>query len=85
MPNEAYDTPMAPYFDNEDVVWSPNSDIIYYACKKQTGVAYATGTNSDIYRYSLVDGTTTNLTSENLGYDRQPVPSPDGAQLLWQR
>lgn len=85
MPNEPYDAPMAPYFGSEDVVWSPNSDVIYYACKKQTGVAYATGTNSDIYRYSIADGTTTNLTSSNLGYDRLPVPSPDGAFLLWQR
>ncbi len=85
MPNEPYDTPMAPYFESEDVVWSPNSDVIYYASKKQTGIAYATGTNSDLYRYSLSDGTTTNLTSTNLGYDRQPVPSPNGAFLLWQR
>ena len=85
MPNEPYDTPMAPYFESEDVAWSPNSDVIYYASKKQTGIAYATGTNSDVYRYSLSDGTTTNLTSTNLGYDRQPVPSPNGAFLLWQR
>ena len=85
MPNEPYDALMAPYFGSEDAIWSPNSDVIYYACKKQTGVAYATGTNSDIYRYSLADGTTTNLTASNLGYDRLPVPSPDGAFLLWQR
>lgn len=85
MPNEPYDAPMAPYFGSEDAIWSPNSDVIYYACKKQTGVAYATGTNSDIYRYSLADGTTTNLTASNLGYDRLPAPSPDGAFLLWQR
>ena len=50
MLNAPYDAPMAPYFESEDVSWSPNSDVIYYTCKKQTGVAYATGTNSDIYR-----------------------------------
>ena len=85
MVNEPYDSPLAPYFEGEDVCWSPTSDVIYYTCKKQTGVAYATGTNSDVYRYSFVDGTTTNLTADNLGYDRRPVPSPDGAFLLWQR
>ncbi|MGP1363004.1 MAG: S9 family peptidase [Bacteroides sp.] len=83
--NAPYDVPMAPYFDGEDVAWSPKSDAIYYACKKQTGVAYATGTNSDVYRYDLNNGTTTNLTEGNLGYDKQPVPSPDGTKLLWQQ
>lgn len=82
---EPYDTPLAPYFDAEDVVWAPSSDAIYYTSKKQTGRAYATGTNSDIYRYTLADGATVNLTPENPGYDKLPVPSPDGTLLLWQR
>lgn len=85
MKDEPYDSPIAPYFGAEDVVWSPNNDVIYYVSKKQTDIAYATSTNSDIYRYSLADGTTTNLTSENPGYDKLPVPSPDGAYLLWQQ
>lgn len=46
------------------------------------GTAYAASTNTDLYEYNLATKTTTNLTSENLGYDTAPQFSPNG-ELTW--
>lgn len=85
MPKEAWDAPMAPYFDESEVAWSPDAQHVYYTAKKLTGRAYATSTNSSIYRYTLSNGVTEALVTDNPGYDRNPVPSPCGKYLLWQR
>lgn len=80
---EAFDTPMAPYYDISDLCWSANGKSVYYSSKKLTGKAYALSTNSDIYRYDIETGTTENLTAQNKGYDRTPVVSPNGQKLAW--
>lgn len=85
MPDEPWSAPMSSGFDPAEVAWSPRGDTIYYTCKKMAGRQYATSTNSNIYLYSLVDQSTRPLTDDNPGYDRYPVPSPDGRTLLWQR
>lgn len=85
MAGEAWDCPLAPYFDDAEVSWAPDSKSIFYTCKKSMGREYATTTNSNIYRYRLENGNTEVLTADNKGYDKLPVVSPDGTKLLWQR
>lgn len=85
MVGEAWDCPMAPYFDDAEVAWAADSKSFFYTCKKSMGREYATTTNSNIYRYFLENGNTEVLTADNKGYDKLPVVSPDGTKLLWQR
>ena len=87
-----WDTPMAPYFDLDEISWSPLSNAIAYTCKPLTGTEYATSTDSDIYIYSIKDNTTKNLTKFHAqygqmyrfeGYDRYPVFSPQGNRIAF--
>ncbi len=82
MAEEPYDCPQKPFGGSEDYLWSPDSKNILYVSKKLSGAAYATSTNTDIYQYNLETKTTTNLTSENKGYDTNPAFSSKG-QLAW--
>ena len=82
MPNEPYDAPQKPFGGDEDFVWSPDGSKIIYVCKKKTGTAYATSTNTDLYEYDVATKTTKNLTEKNLGYDTYPTFSPRG-ELSW--
>ena len=72
MPNQPYHTPQRPFGGDEDYIWSPDSKAIYYVSKKLKGKAYATSTNTDIYKYNLQTQTTENLTAFNKGYDTNP-------------
>lgn len=83
MDGEPYDSPLKPFGGIEEVNWSHDGSSIAYTCKKLSGKEAAFSTNSDIYLYSLADGTTTNLTPDNPGYDRCPVFSPDGKYMAW--
>ena len=56
-----YESPMKPFGGIEQLAWSPASDKIAYTCRKKTGKAYATSTDSDIYLYDLKTGETSNL------------------------
>ncbi|RMA58498.1 S9 family peptidase [Ulvibacter antarcticus] len=82
MPGEPFYTPQAPFGGDEDYIWSPDSNDIYYVSKKVAGTAYAISTNTDIYKYNLKDKTTVNVTADNKGYDTQPAFSKDGS-LAW--
>ena len=82
MPNEPYHTPQRPFGGDEDYIWSPDSKSIYYVSKKLKGKAYATSTNTDIYKYNLATKTTENITEDNKGYDTNPAFSSGGA-LAW--
>ena len=82
MPNEPYHTPQKPFGGDEDYIWSPDSKAIYYVSKKLKGKAYATSTNTDIYKYNLATKTTENITEDNKGYDTNPAFSSTGA-LAW--
>ena len=83
MPGERFDTPLAPFGGVDQIAWSPDGGSIVYTAKKSSGVAYAVSTNSDLYRYELATGRTTNLTEGMPGYDVGPVFSPDGTKLAW--
>ena len=80
---EKWDTPMATTADINEVRWSPDSKKIVYCSKKLFGKEYAVSTNSNIYIYDLLGGTTECLTTENPGYDRFPVYSPNGKFIVW--
>ncbi|WP_066223300.1 S9 family peptidase [Formosa haliotis] len=82
MPNEPYYSPQRPFGGDEDYIWSPDSKSIYYVSKKLKGTAYATSTNTDIYKYDIATKTTTNITEGNKGYDTNPAFAKTGA-LAW--
>ncbi|MBU0763930.1 MAG: S9 family peptidase [Bacteroidetes bacterium] len=84
MEGERWDAPLAPYFDNTEMSWSPDGKIIAYTCKKLTGKEYAVSTNSDIYLYYLESGKTENITEGMPGYDKYPRFSPDGTRIAWE-
>lgn len=81
--DEAFSVPTVPFGGAEDLIWGPEGKSILYVCKKKTGAAFATSTNTDIYQYDLATKKTTNLTASNKGYDTHPVLSSDGTQLAY--
>ena len=84
MDGERYDSPMKPFGGIEQVNWSPDGKILAYTCKKLTGKAYSVSTNSEIYLYNTETGQTNNFTVGMMGYDQNPVFSPDGKYLAWE-
>jgi len=81
---EPYESPMKPFGGIEQLAWSPDSKTVAYTCRKKTGKEYALSTNSDIYFYDLATGKTENKTSGMMGYDQNPVFSPDGKWMAWE-
>jgi dipeptidyl aminopeptidase/acylaminoacyl peptidase len=81
---EPYDCPQKPFGGAEDFLFSPDSKMIIYVCKKKSGKEYAQSTNTDIYAYDIGQATTTNWTEGMMGYDVNPSFSPDGKQIAWQ-
>ncbi|MDP4206935.1 MAG: S9 family peptidase [Bacteroidota bacterium] len=84
MPGERFDSPIKPNGGMEQINWSPDSKQIAYSCKKLAGKAYALSTNSEIYVYDLANGKTENVSKGCMGYDWNPVFSPDGKYLAWE-
>lgn len=83
MGDEPFEAPMKPFGGVESFAWTKDSKGLVYVSRKKTGLEYAISTNSDLYLYSLTDGTTRNLTEGMMGYDTAPAFSPDGTQLAW--
>ncbi|MEI8087337.1 MAG: S9 family peptidase [Paludibacter sp.] len=81
---EPYESPMKPFGGIEQLAWSPNGKTVAYTCRKKTGKEYALSTNSDIYFYNLERKKTENKTIGMMGYDQNPVFSPDGNWLAWE-
>jgi len=82
--NEPFESPLKPFGGMEQICWSPEGKVIGYTCRKKKGVEYTNSTNSDIYLYQVETGNTTNLTDGMMGYDINPVYSPDGKKIAWQ-
>jgi dipeptidyl aminopeptidase/acylaminoacyl peptidase len=83
MATEPFDAPLHPFGGMSEIAWSPNGQFIAYTCKKLSGKAYAQSTNSDIYLYDVSKETTVNLTEGMMGYDKEPVFSPNGQFVAW--
>lgn len=83
MIDEPYEAPMKPFGGAESFAWTPDGKALVYVSRKKTGLEYAISTNSDLYRYDLVTGVTTNLTEGMMGYDTAPAFSPDGRYMAW--
>ncbi|WP_025892262.1 alpha/beta hydrolase family protein [Phocaeicola barnesiae] len=86
---EPYESPMKPFGGIEQLTWSTDSKQVAYTCRKKTGQAYSTSTDSDIYLYDIASKQTRNLckedaTDKNMGYDTNPKFSPDGKSIAWQ-
>ena len=81
---EPFESPMKPWGGVEQLAWSPDGKIVAYTCRKKTGKEYALSTNSDIYFYNLETKLTENKTQGMMGYDQNPVFSPDGKWLAWE-
>ena len=81
-PGQPYYTPQKPFGGDEDYIWDPKGENIYYVSKKKAGTDYAVSTNTDIYKYNLSTKQTENITEENKGYDTQPAFSKEDA-LAW--
>jgi dipeptidyl aminopeptidase/acylaminoacyl peptidase len=84
MEGEKYDSPMKPFGGTGQIAWSTDGKTLSYTCKKKAGKAYSLSTNSDIYFYNTETGKTTNFTSGMMGYDQNPVFSPDGKYIAWE-
>ncbi len=83
MPGEWYECPMKPFGGTSDFAWSPDSKKLVYTSRKKEGLDYSISTNSDLYLYDLANKSTKNLTEGMMGYDKNPIFSPDGSQLAW--
>ncbi|MEI6680135.1 MAG: alpha/beta fold hydrolase, partial [Mariniphaga sp.] len=81
---EPFESPMKPFGGIEQLAWSPDGKTVAYTCRKKTGKEYALSTNSDIYFYNLATGKSENQTPGMMGYDQNPVFSPDGKWLTWE-
>jgi len=84
MSGEKWSAPVKPFGGMEQVVWTPDSKVLAYVSRKLQGVEYAKSTNSDIYFYDIATGKTMNRTEGMMGYDMNPVFSPDGNKMAWE-
>ncbi|MDD2594484.1 MAG: S9 family peptidase [Bacteroidales bacterium] len=78
-----YELPAEPFSGLEQLDWSPDGKYIVYSCRKLTGRDYAFSTNSDIYLYNIETKECRNLSEGMMGYDTDPVFSPDGGKIAW--
>ncbi len=84
MEGQPWESPLKPNGGMEQIVWSPDGSKIVYTCRKKQGIEFALSTNSDLYQYDVATGLTSNLTEGMMGYDINPVFSPDGRYLAWE-
>ena len=80
---EPYEAPTKPFGGSEELSWSPNGNTLAYSSRKKVGLDYALSTDTDIYLYNVISGSTTNATEGNKGYDTHPRFSPDSRKLSW--
>jgi len=80
---EPYELPTEPFGGIEQLDFSPDGKAVAYSCRKLTGREYAFSTNTDIYLYDIAKRTHQNITEGMMGYDTNPVFSPDGKYVAF--
>lgn len=80
---DLYELPTEPFGGIEQLSWSPDGSKIAYSCRKLVGKEYAFSTNTDIYVYDVASASCVNVSEGMMGYDTEPVWSPDGSRLAW--
>ena len=83
MKGQRVDTPLSPFGGVEQIAWSPDGKTLAYTAKLSHGTDYTVSTNSDIFLVDIASGETVNLTEGMMGYDVEPVFSPDGGRVAW--
>ena len=78
---ETFETPLKPMGGAEQIAWSNDGNEIAYTCKKDPD--YALNTNSDVYVYNLKTGETKNISKDMMGYDMNPLYSPNGKYIAF--
>ncbi len=82
MPEMHVDCPVPPFGGSEQFAWAPDGKQIAYTAKITAD--WAESTNSDIYLLAAEQpGEAVNITEGRLGYDNDPVYSPDGKCLAF--
>ncbi len=84
MEGEKWESPVRPWGGVEQLAWTKDCKNLIYTSRKKEGIDYAESTNSDLYSYNLETQKTVNLTDGMMGYDQNPVISPDGKWLAWE-
>ena len=83
MPEAKWSVPVPPFDGSEDYTVSPDGKTIVYVAKQKYGLQFAESTNTDLFHYDMASGETTNLTEGMMGYDKNPLFSPDGKYLAF--
>jgi dipeptidyl aminopeptidase/acylaminoacyl peptidase len=83
MKDAEYAFPVPPFGGSSDFTLHPDGKYLAYVLKPVTGVAFATGTNTQIMLFDFESGETKVLSADNPGYDKYPQFSPDGKYLSW--
>ncbi|MGL5684124.1 MAG: S9 family peptidase [Marinifilaceae bacterium] len=81
---EKWEAPVRPFGGVEQMTWTADGENIIYTSRKKEGLEYAESTNTDLYRYNVGSGNTINLTEGMMGYDKNPVISPNGQYMAWE-
>ncbi|MDR1415173.1 MAG: S9 family peptidase [Odoribacteraceae bacterium] len=81
---ERWESPVRPFGGTEQLAWTNDSRAIIYTARKKQGIDYARSTNTDLYLHDIITGSTVNLTEGMMGYDNNPLLSPDGSLLAWE-
>lgn len=83
MDGSSNDSPVPPFGGSESYTMSPDGKYVVYETKVLSGKDFAEQTNSDLFLVDVATGNTSNISEGMMGYDKNPVFSPDGSKIAW--